>query len=225
MDFQRRSVASPTSHHVTPQAGAAVAQPPADMPPAPKKGLMRMDTETPKWLRVISVILLFSLTVVVVGVVGLLHYGNINENKLVDTSKYQAVFLNNNQVYFGKIKAINSKYVDLQDIFYLNNQSTQGSSTTSSSTSTNTSLQLVKLGCEVHGPYDEMVINADQVTFWENLRSDGQVVTAIGTWQKENPNGQTCNNSNSSSSTNQSSTSTGSSSTSSTGSTSTSSTK
>jgi len=211
MDFQRRSVASPTSHHVTPQTGAAVAQPPTE-PPAPKKSLLRGDDETPKWLRVITVILLFSLTVVVVGILGLIHYGNVNENKLVDTGKYQAVFLTNNQVYFGKIKAINSKYVDLQDIFYLNNQSTQGSTTSSSSTNTN--LQLVKLGCEVHGPYDEMVINTDQVTFWENLRDNGQVVTAIGTWQKQNPNGQTCSSSNSSSSTTQSSSSTSSSTTS-----------
>ncbi len=161
---------------------------------------MVLSDETPKWLRVISVILLFSLTVVVVGVLGMIHYGNVNENKLVDTSKYQMVYLADNQYYFGKIKAINSKYIDLQNIYYLNSQNSQGTNSTSS---TNSTLQLVKLGCEVHGPYDEMVINTDQVTFWENLRDSSQVVKAIGTWQQQNPNGQTCSSSNSSNSTTQ----------------------
>lgn len=215
MDFQRRSVASPTSHHVSPQGVSAAAQPPVE-PPAPKKGHMMLSDDTPKWLRIISVILLFSLTVVVLGVLGMIHYGTVNENKLVNSSKFQAVFLTNDQVYFGKVKAINSKYIDLQDIFYLNNQSSQGTSSTSSSS--NTSLQLVKLGCEVHGPYDEMIINTDQVTFWENLQDTSQVVKAIGTWNQQNPNGQTCSSSNSTNSTTQStgssssSTSTGSSS-------------
>ena len=210
MDFQRRSMASPTTSHVNNQNTPAPQQFAEE--PRSKKETKGDKPEGPKWLRYISVALLFSLTIIVVAVVGLIHYSGNDENRLVNTSDYQAVFLANDQVYFGKIKAVNTKYLDLQDIFYLNNQSSQGSSST---TSSSTNLQLVKLGCEVHGPYDEMVINTSQVEFWENLRSDGQVVKAIGTWQQQNPNGQTCSSSNSSSSTTQSTGTTGSSSTSS----------
>jgi hypothetical protein len=37
-----------------------------------------------------------------------------------------------------------------------------------------------------------MLINREQVTFWENLKSDGQVAKAVAEWVKQNPNGQQC---------------------------------
>jgi hypothetical protein len=37
-----------------------------------------------------------------------------------------------------------------------------------------------------------MVINREQVLFWENLKDDGQVVTAIKKYLSENPDGQKC---------------------------------
>ena len=40
-------------------------------------------------------------------------------------------------------------------------------------------LKLVKLGSEIHGPTDEMVIPVSQVLFWETLRSDSVIVTTI----------------------------------------------
>lgn len=146
-------------------------------------------TTVPKWLRATSIALLISLTVVVAGLVTLLYVGNPHEYRYVNTSKFQAVFLANDQVYFGKIKALTSQYVDLEDVFYLNNQSSQTSGTNSTAP---TNLALVKLGCEVHGPDDQMVINRTQVEFWENLSNSGQVVKAIKTWQQQNPNGQQC---------------------------------
>jgi hypothetical protein len=37
-----------------------------------------------------------------------------------------------------------------------------------------------------------MVINRNQVAFWENLNNDGKVVQAIKTFQQQNPNGPNC---------------------------------
>jgi hypothetical protein len=37
-----------------------------------------------------------------------------------------------------------------------------------------------------------MVINQEQVIFWENLKTDGQVAKAVADYQKQNPNGQKC---------------------------------
>ncbi|MDB5168855.1 MAG: hypothetical protein JWO41_211 [Candidatus Saccharibacteria bacterium] len=109
------------------------------------------------------------------------------ESKFVNSDKLQAVFLNTGQVYFGKITELNSKYFVVTNIYYLQT-STSGSTTTNSSTS----VSLVKLGCELHEPYDKMVINRSQVTFWENLQDNGQVAKAVSTFQKQNPNGQKC---------------------------------
>jgi hypothetical protein len=114
---------------------------------------------------------------------------NDNENKYVDTSKLQAVFLGTGQVYFGNVKALNDKYFVLTNIYYLQ---TSSSSTSTTSTAANTSVSLVKLGCELHQPYDQMVINRSQVTFWENLQSDGQVAKAVAAFEKANPSGQKC---------------------------------
>ena len=40
-------------------------------------------------------------------------------------------------------------------------------------------LNLVKLGGELHGPSDRMYIPKDRIMFWEDLRTDSQVVQAI----------------------------------------------
>jgi hypothetical protein len=115
--------------------------------------------------------------------------GDKKESGYVDKDKLQAVFLQTGQVYFGNLTTANSKYFVLSNIYYLQTSST-GTSTTQ--TAQNTNVSLVKLGCELHAPYDQMVINRDQVTFWENLQDDGQVAKAVTTFKKDNPNGQKC---------------------------------
>lgn len=152
----------------------------------------------PSWLRFITVALLFSLTILAVSVAALFYYGNPSETKFLAPNKVQAVFLTNGQVYFGNVKEISPKYVDLENIYYLNSQQSQPNQGSSSNNQQN-NFSLVKLGCELHGPYDQMVISTSQITFWENLRDDGQVVKAIKQWQQQNPNGQKCSTDNTSS--------------------------
>lgn len=120
------------------------------------------------------------------------------EKKLVNKSKLQAVFLNTGQVYFGNITKLNNKFLVLTNIYYLQSANNTGNNNTNAQPN----LTLIKLGCELHEPYDQMVINRDQVTFWENLQDNGQVAKAVSTWIKQNPNGQKCaDQSNSSSNT------------------------
>jgi hypothetical protein len=147
--------------------------------------------DSPMWLRVVWVVLLFSATVVMVALAALLYLGGPDESSQIDMKKQQAVFLTNGQVYFGKVKSVNSKYLDLRNIYYLNvNQQVQPNQ--NKDQQAQNSISLVKLGCELHGPSDQMIINRDQVTFWENLKDDGQVAKAIAEWTKQNPNGQQC---------------------------------
>lgn len=133
--------------------------------------------------------LLLSITVVMVGVLlALFFFEGDREDSFIDSSKHQAVFLNNGQVYFGNITDLNKDFLTLSSIYYLRvNQQVQPGQQASQN-----DVSLVKLGCELHGPQDTMVVNRDQVTFWENLKDDGQVATAIAEYIKANPNGQDC---------------------------------
>lgn len=90
--------------------------------------------------------------------------------------RYQALFLTNGQVYFGKVVSMNSETVTLQDIYYLQQNVQAGDS---KSASTQNQLQLTKLGAELHGPEDVMYVERSQVLFWENLKNDSQVVKKI----------------------------------------------
>lgn len=108
------------------------------------------------------------------------------------TGQYQAVFLTNNQVYFGKLEAINSHYATMSDIYYLQVQQLQPKD---ESTTGNQKLTLVKLGNELHGPVDKMKINTDQILFWEDLKEEGKVVQAIKQYQEKGPTTESTNNS------------------------------
>ena len=183
MDFMNRGATHQAQTRVASNDSGVAAHIP------PKKSNRWNDS--PMWLRVIWVVLLFSATVVILALVALLYLGGNKEAAQVDKSKQQAVFLTNGQVYFGKINGISGKYIDLRGIYYLNvNQQVQP--TQSDQKNQNSSISLVKLGCELHGPMDKMVINREQVTFWENLKDDGQVAKAIAQWVKQNPTGQKC---------------------------------
>ena len=175
MDFSRNTQAQPaTAGHAAP-SGAV-------------NSVKRNSNDSDKVTRVIAAVLAVLVAILLVFVALTIYSSNKNsEEGFVDNSRLQAVFLNTGQVYFGKIKTLNSKYFVVKDIYYL--QTSSAGTTTAAS---NTSVSLVKLGCELHQPFDQMVINASQVTFWENLKSDGQVAKAVTTFQKQNPNGQKC---------------------------------
>ena len=190
MDFTGRSTqpqAAPSGNH------AAAPVPPA----APTKRKQRKGS----WNRAGVMVFVAAVIILIIALTIFIGFGgnsSKDEDKYVDTSKLQAVFLNTGQVYFGNIKTLNSKYFVLTNIYYLQ---TTGNGSSSSSTSTGSNnVTLVKLGCELHEPYDQMVINSSQVTFWENLQDNGQVATAVSKFQKENPNGLKCTDQSSSSS-------------------------
>jgi|SRR3989344_1709555 len=96
--------------------------------------------------------------------------------------KYQAVFLSNNQVYFGKMSNLNSQFPKLTDIYYLRvTQALQPQDPNSPQQQIN----LVKLGNELHGPEDAMRLNRDHILFVEDLKADSQVVTAINDFKAQ----------------------------------------
>ena len=182
MDFSNRNV--------PPQAAAPDVQPAAARHTNNNSSNSKKTRpDRSKWDRIAFVVMVTAIVILLLSLSAALAYGPKGEDQYVDSTKLQAVFLNTGQVYFGKIKSLNSKYFILTNIYYLQTNSSSGSS---SSTTASSSVTLVKLGCELHQPYDQMVINSDQVTFWENLQTSGQVAKAVSTFQKDNPNGQKC---------------------------------
>lgn len=92
----------------------------------------------------------------------------------VNKDGYQTVFLTNGQVYFGKLEDEKSKYAKLTDVYYLRrNQQVQPQLDQAPQ------LSLIKLGDELHGPEDEMLINREHIVFWENLKENSRVVEII----------------------------------------------
>lgn len=95
----------------------------------------------------------------------------------VDSSKYQALFLTNGQVYFGKLSSSDRKTIRVDNIFYLQVQ--QPVQPKADDDKAEGETQLIKLGQELHGPEDAMFVDRSQVLFWENLKNDGKVAQAI----------------------------------------------
>lgn len=154
--------------------------------PVHKKAIHKLKES--KSIAILWVVFFASVALLIIAVIISLS-AKQSESGLVKKDGYQAVFLNNGQAYFGKIKGMNGNYIDLQDIYYLYNGSTEGSSNASN-------LSLVKLGTELHCPEDRMVIYREQISFWENIDDSGKVVSAINDWKKQNPNGQKCSTAN-----------------------------
>lgn len=132
-------------------------------------------------------LLLIAAILVAFGLLWLFGAKSSNEYGQVNQNEYQAVFLSNGQVYFGKLVTLNNTYAKITHIFYLQvNQNVQSSSSKSQSPPT-----LVKLGNELHGPEDAMMINRSQILFWENLKPSGQVSEKIAQYYKNGGNSST----------------------------------
>jgi len=135
-----------------------------------------------RWLVVIVIV----VVIVLGGLFLISKYSRFNVLGLSSNGDWQAVFLSNGQVYFGKVVKSSSKEIVVQDIYYLQvTQALQRSGQQQDAQDTQQSeLSLVKLGNELHGPTDEMRINRDHVLFTEDLKNDSRVVEAITNYKQ-----------------------------------------
>lgn len=131
----------------------------------------------PGGLRYLSLALLV-IIVIAVGYVAFLIVGSGNSIKSTGFGGkdiYHATFLTNGQVYFSHIENPDAQYMQLTDIYYLRVQQ----ALQPSAEGQQPAISLVKLGNELHGPEDVMLINRDQVLFIEPLKEESNVVSAI----------------------------------------------
>lgn len=140
------------------------------------------DRKRPSKRKLFFITFIFSF-IVLIAAAGVYLLYQTNTSPAINKNEYQAVFFTNGQVYFGKLQNLDSDTLALTDIFYLQAQP----NTTSSNpqpTSSASDVQLVKLGNEVHGPEDQMIINKTQILFFENLSKTGKVSDSIAKYQQ-----------------------------------------
>ena len=177
---ERRTASRPEPAYRQPEP-QPVSEPPKPVHRAPVQH--RAEKEKKSWLKrllwpVIAVV------IVLLGAAGWMAWSNTQGGAPgIDSSKYQAVFFENGQIYFGKLQSLDSDHMKLTDIFYPQSQATDKSAANPQASSTdqsaNSNMQLIKLGEEIHGPEDVMIINKDQVLYYENLKDGGKVAQSI----------------------------------------------
>lgn len=125
---------------------------------------------------IIILAVIFSITFIVIK--------SLDKQSFDVKSEWQAVFLNNEQTYFGKVIKENNLVVVLENIYYLQTEMNLQMSGDDLKKQGG-EFALIKLGNEIHGPMDEMYINKDQVMFIENLKANSKIVKAMEDYESK----------------------------------------
>lgn len=96
----------------------------------------------------------------------------------VKADAYQAVWLSDKSLYFGKLSVASDEYYRMTNVYY--SQVTAGNEKNAEQ-----NVQLVKLGNELPYAEDEIIISKKQVLFYENLKSDSKVTQAIDDYSRK----------------------------------------
>ncbi|MBI4407163.1 MAG: hypothetical protein HY565_01540 [Candidatus Kerfeldbacteria bacterium] len=107
-----------------------------------------------------------------------LHY-----NRIFSSDSITAVTLANGQTYFGVMEKFGPHTVVLFHVYYLQAGDTTGETTdltdTTDTADTESNLKLIKLADDFHQPNDYLVINRDQVLFWQHLEPSSPILEAM----------------------------------------------
>lgn len=89
---------------------------------------------------------------------------------------WKAVFLDSNQVFFGKFVNIPfASTITLRNAHFIKPEQAD----ISSSTPQNQSIIISEIGEMPHGPADDMVISKDHILYYENLKSGSSLVKGL----------------------------------------------
>ena len=93
----------------------------------------------------------------------------------IDRSGYQVVYLVNGQAYFGKLQNTTGEYLVMRTPYVAQSVETPGADGQEAAPTTT----LLRVRDQTYGPEDSIAFKAEQVSFWQNLRSDSKVTAAI----------------------------------------------
>jgi hypothetical protein len=89
----------------------------------------------------------------------------------IDDTRYQAVILSNDKVYFGKLESISEDFFRLDSAFFLRE--------TRDDADAEPVRALLPVNREIHAPDNTMLIRKDEVVLVENLAKDSPILTEI----------------------------------------------
>ena len=101
---------------------------------------------------------------------------NSSPKAVTFTTPYQAVLLNNNSVYYGKLEGYGTANPVLTSVFYILTKSDPETKQVQN--------VLVKRGKELHGP-DRMYLNPNSIVFVEPVGTDSRVAQLISEANKQ----------------------------------------
>lgn len=167
-DNPRRAAARPAApaQTYTPVQGTPVTQAPVHRSSSKKK-----------WLIPVAVV----LALLIAGLVAWKMVASASDAP--KAGRYQAVFLNTGQIYFGYLKNTDGDYLTLEQSYYTKASELPEDATEEQKQAVANNVSLVKVGDEVYGPENTMKIRAEQVLFWQDLKADSKVAKAIDSAQ------------------------------------------
>lgn len=89
----------------------------------------------------------------------------------VDKTRFQAVILSNDKVYFGRISTVSDEFYELDSAFFLRE--------TRDGEDAEPVRALLPVNREIHAPDNSMLIRKDEVVLVENLAKDSPILAEI----------------------------------------------
>lgn len=121
-----------------------------------------------------QLLLAIMVLAVLTGLLVAAHWYRHRNDQVVMNDRYQVVYLLSGQVYFGKLQNTSGDYLTLKNVYTLQSEA-PADAAADNANETN----ILQVSRQVYGPEDSMAIRADQVQFWQNLRTDSKVAEAI----------------------------------------------
>lgn len=90
-------------------------------------------------------------------------------------SGFQAVVMDNDQIYVGKVEDPNDQFVKVNEAYRLIASQSQDKGSTD--------LKVIKLEEGIHGPTNTIFINRDHIAIVEDLRSNSPLIEIIKNYQ------------------------------------------
>lgn len=109
---------------------------------------------------------------------------NLIEEDLTFTTEYQAVFMDNGQVFFGKLEKAGSAHPVLREVYYIGREASPDGKEVKNI--------LLKRGSEWHGP-DVMYLNGSHIAMIEPVSPSSRVMELINELKSKQQETQTIN--------------------------------
>jgi hypothetical protein len=105
---------------------------------------------------------------------GMQAYLHRNEQK-IDHNRYQAVFLEDGKIFFGKLENLDGPYITLNNAYQARSTEADKDNTTNSSY-----VRLARLADDTaYSPDGSISIQSSKILYWQNLKTDSKVSQLI----------------------------------------------